>query len=253
MTTGRINQVHTVPSYRRAPPRGPGRERARPQPGLAQGPLELCPHLAGPRPRLLLSPSQSRSERRRRHASSRGAPLGTVRPRIVTRTKACDPSAAASALPLGRPPPAETPPGYAAATARLMPVSTRRRTGARIRTPLAGCLPGPGSAVLRSRRPGRRQRSCRRELCVLTRRGCPILYVPAQRTPAKMEALLPSRFWEGRREASSPPKMAGEERGLLLPSQSPERVAARGRVDPRRLHARTFSLGDKDPCASPDK
>ena len=36
----------------------------------------------------------------------RGAPLGTVRPRTVTRTKACDPSAAASALPLGRPPPA---------------------------------------------------------------------------------------------------------------------------------------------------
>ena len=92
------------------------------------------------------------------------------------------------------------------------PVSTRRRTGARIRTPLAGSPPGPGSAVSRSRRPGRHQRPCRRELCVLTRRGCPILYVPAQRAPAKTEALLPSRFREGRREASSPPKMGGEER-----------------------------------------
>ena len=71
-----------------------------PTPGLRR------PRLAGPRPRLLLSPSRSRSERRRRHASSCGAPLGTVRPRTVTRTKACDPSAAASALPLGRPPPA---------------------------------------------------------------------------------------------------------------------------------------------------
>ena len=39
----------------------------------------------------------------------------------VTRTKACDPSATASALPLGRPPPAETPPGYAAATDPLTP------------------------------------------------------------------------------------------------------------------------------------
>ena len=71
-----------------------------PTPGLRR------PCLAGLRPRLLLLPSRSRSERRRRHASSRGAPLGTVRPRTVTRTKACDPLAAASALPLGRPPPA---------------------------------------------------------------------------------------------------------------------------------------------------
>ena len=47
----------------------------------------------------------TRSERRRLHASSRGAPLGTVRLRTATRTKACDPSATASALPLGRPPP----------------------------------------------------------------------------------------------------------------------------------------------------
>ena len=111
-----------------------------PTPGLRR------PRLAGPRPRLLLSPSRSRSERRRRHASSRGAPLGTVRPRTVTRTKACDPSAAASALPLGRPPPREK---HLPVTRRPTlasrpgPVSTRRRTGARIRTPLAGRPPGP--------------------------------------------------------------------------------------------------------------
>ena len=47
----------------------------------------------------------TRLERRRLHASSRGAPLGTVRLRTATRTKACDPSATASALPLRRPPP----------------------------------------------------------------------------------------------------------------------------------------------------
>ena len=67
----------------------------------------------------------------------RGAPLGTVRLRTATRMKACDPSATASALPLGRPPPRKD-------TSRLRgghrsphdgPVSTRRRTGARIRTP----------------------------------------------------------------------------------------------------------------------
>ena len=64
----------------------------------------------------------TRSERRRLHASSRGAPLGTVRLRTATWTKACDPSATASALPLGRlPTRGKTPPGYAAATARLTP------------------------------------------------------------------------------------------------------------------------------------
>ena len=63
----------------------------------------------------------TRSERRRLHASSHGAPLGTVRLRTATLTKACDPSATASALPLGRPPLQKTPPGYAAATARHTP------------------------------------------------------------------------------------------------------------------------------------
>ena len=60
------------------------------------------PRLAGPRPRLLLvhtfgAPAPPRVKPWR--------PLGTVRLRTATRTKACDPSATASALPLGRPPP----------------------------------------------------------------------------------------------------------------------------------------------------
>ena len=47
----------------------------------------------------------TRSERRRLHASSCGGPFGTVRLRTATRMKACDPSATASALLLGQPPP----------------------------------------------------------------------------------------------------------------------------------------------------
>ena len=109
-----------------------------------------------------------------------------------------------AALQVTRRPPLASRPG---------PVSTRRRTGARIRTPHG--RPGLGSVGVRSWCPGRRQRPCHRALCVLTRRGCPILYVPAQCAPAKTEALLPSRFREGG-ETSSPPKMGGEERGLLL-------------------------------------
>ena len=87
--------------------------------------------------------------------------------------------------------------------------------------PTAGRRPGLGSVGVRSWRPGRRQRPCHRALCVLTRRGCPILYVPAQCAPAKTEALLRARrssppvFGRGG-ETSSPPKMGGEERGLLL-------------------------------------
>ena len=94
MTTGRINQVCTVGGAcaRRAPSAG---VRAGGEPPRASS--------AGtwPRPRRLRAlANQPRSRSERRHASSRGAPLGTVRPRTVTWTKACDPSATASALPL---------------------------------------------------------------------------------------------------------------------------------------------------------
>ena len=47
---------------------------------------------------------------------------------------------------------------------------------------------------------------------MLTRRGCPILYVPAQRAPAKTEALIPSRDPAPARMA----QRAGVERGGIL-------------------------------------
>ena len=96
----------------------------------------------------------------------------------------------------------KAPPGYAAATARLTPRARLDATAHRRQDTDAP-------------RPGRRQRPCHRALCVLTRRGCPILYDPAQCAPAKTEALLPSRFREGRRDLL-PSQMGGEERGLLL-------------------------------------
>ena len=151
----------------------------------------------------------TRSERRRLHASSRGAPLGTVRLRTATRTKACDPSATASALPLGRPPPWKDTSRLRGGHRSPHAPGPSRRDGAPApgyRRPTAGRRPGLGSVGVRSWRPGRRQRPCHRALCVLTRRGCPILYVLAQCAPAKTEALLPSRFREGRRD--------------LLPSQN---------------------------------
>ena len=82
----------------------------------------------------------------------------------------------------------KTPPGYAAATARLTP---RARLDATAHRRQDTDAPRPAAG---------RQRPCHRALCVLTRRGCPILYVPAQCAPAKTEALLPSRFREGRRD-----------------------------------------------------
>ena len=151
----------------------------------------------------------TRSERRRLHASSRGAPLGTVRLRTATRTKACDPSATASALPLGRPPPRKDTSRLRGGHRSPHAPGPSRRDGAPAPgygRPTAGRRPGLGSVGVRSWHPGRRQRPCHRALCVLTRRGCPILYVPAQCAPAKTEALLPSRFREGRRD--------------LLPSQN---------------------------------
>ena len=169
------------------------------------------------------------SERQRLNASSRGAPLGTVRLRTVTRTKACDPSATASALPLGRPPPRKD-------TSRLrsghfLPHAPgpSRRDGAPAPgygRPTAGRRPGLSSVGVRSWRPGRRRGPCHRVLCVLTRRGCPILYVPAQCAPAKTEALLPSCFWEGRRDL---PKWEGRSVGRAGRRAAPAPGVATGR------------------------
>ena len=50
---------------------------------------------------------------------------------------------------------------------------------------------------------GRQPRTpCRDALCMPTRRGCPILYVPAQRVPAKTEAQLPPLFSGAQRRSS---------------------------------------------------
>ena len=201
----------------------------------------------------------TRSERRRLHASSRGAPLGTVRLRTATRTKACDPSATASALPLGRPPPRKD-------TSRLRgghrsphaPGPSRRDSAPApgYGRPTAGRRPGLGSVGVRSWRPGRRQRPCHRALCVLTPRGCPILYVPAQCAPAKTEALLPSRFREGRR--SLLPKWEGRREASASSSSSPP-VFGRGGASgaqaggprPRpgsRLSAAHLRTGGEEEC-----
>ena len=185
----------------------------------------------------------TRSERRLLHASSRGAPLGTVRLRTATRTKACDPSATASALPLGRPPPRKDTSMLRGGHCSPHAPGPSRRDGAPAPgygRPTAGRRPGLGSVGVRSWRPGRPQRPCHHALCVLTRRGCPILYVPAQCAPAKTEALLPSRFREGRRdllpsqngrggERPPPPPLpfsGGEERRARRPAG---RARARGR------------------------
>ena len=107
--------------------------------------------------------------------------LGTVRLRTATRTKAYDPSATDSVLPLGWPPPRKD-------TSRLRGLTPRARLDATAQRRQNTDAP---------RCPGHRQRHCHCALCVLTRRGCPILYVLAQWAPAKTEALLPSRFREG--------------------------------------------------------
>ena len=125
----------------------------------------------------------TRSERRRIHASGRGAPLGTVRLGTATRTKACDPSATASTLPLGQPTPQKDTSRLRGGHRSPHAPGPPRRDGAPApgyRRPTASRRPGLGSVGVRSWRPGRHQRPCHRALCVLTRRGCPILYVPAQ-------------------------------------------------------------------------
>ena len=118
-------------------PGGFGHQGASPHASEERASGRACAVLAWP-DRVPASFWFTRSERRRLHASSRGAPLSTVRLRTATRTKACDPSATASALPLGQPTPQKD-------TSRLRgghrsphipwPVSTRRHTGARIRKP----------------------------------------------------------------------------------------------------------------------
>ena len=219
-----------LPAPRRSVPQaGPGAELPMRGGPLARQP-PACAVLAWP-DGVPASFWFTRSERRRLHASSRGAPLGTVRLRTATRTKACDPSATASAPPPGRPPLRKD-------TSRLRGFhrsphapGPSRRDGAPAPgygRPTAGRRPGLGSVGVRSWRPGRRQRPCHRALCVLTRRGCPILYVPAQCAPAKTEALLPSHFWEGRRDLLPSQKREGRSVGRAGRRAAPGVATGRG-------------------------
>ena len=150
-----------------------------PAPGLCH------PRLAGPRPRLLLvhsfgAPATPCVKPWRAPRYCQAAYCDSdegVRP--VGHSQRASPGTAAQQ---------KTPPGYAAATARLTPRAGLDATAHRRQDTDAGQGLAPSA--------------CGAGPCVLTRRGCPILYVPAQCAPAKTEALLP--------------KMGGEERGLLL-------------------------------------
>ena len=198
-------------------------------PSGARSPAPACAVLAWP-DRVPASFWFTRSERRRLHASSRGMPLGTVRLRTATRTKACDPSATASALPLGWPPPRKDTSMLRGGHRSPHAPGPSRRDGAPAPgygRPTAGRRPGLGSVGVRSWRPGRRQRPCHRALCVLTRRGCPILYVPAQYAPAKTEALPFSGGEE--RQARRP---AGRAQGRDWARHTCEREGRRNAPEP---------------------
>ena len=233
------------PSEERASGRAGGRaaHAGWPPRALAHQP-PACAVLAWP-DRVPASFWLTRSERRRLHASSRGAPLGTVRLRTATRTKACDLSATASALPPRRPPPRKDTSRLRGGHRSPHAPGPSRRDGAPAPgygRPTARRRPGLGSIGVRSWRPGRRQRPCHRALCVLTRRGCPILYVPAQCAPAKTEALLPSRFREGRRDLLPSQNGRGGERPPPPPlpfSGGEERRARRPRAGARPRRARS--------------
>ena len=111
--------------------------------------------------------------------------------------------------------------------------------------------PRPAAVGVRSWRPGRRQRPCHRALCVLTRRGCPILYVPAQCAPAKTEALLPSRFREGTRDLLPSQNGRGGARPPPppLPFSGGEERRARPRPRPgSRLSAAHLPTGGEEEC-----
>ena len=159
-TPGRV-----YPAPRRSVPQaGPG----------AELPMRGGPHgrsFASPRP----APPSASARSRRLQTPGRASPrLGG--PRL--RTKACNPSATASALPLGRPSPRKDTSRLRGGHRSPHAPGPSRRDGAPAPgygRPTAGRRPGLGSVGVRSWRPGRRQRPCHRALCVLTRRGCPII------------------------------------------------------------------------------
>ena len=166
----------------------------------------------------------TRSERRRLHASSHGAPLGTVRLTYCDSDEGVRPVGHSQRASLGRPPPRKDTSRLRGGHRSPHAPGPSRHDGTPAPgygRPTAGRRPGLGSVGVRSWRPGRRQRPCHR---ALTRRGCPILYVPAQCAPAKTEALLPSRFREGR--GPPLPFSGGEERPPPLPKWEGRREAS---------------------------
>ena len=150
------------------------------------------------------------------HVWSAGASMrqAVARPRLGRRRATLRPQPAC--FPWDSRPRGKTPPGYAAATARLTPRARldatahwRQDTDAPRPAASQGLAPsvcGAGALAAAMR--------CHHALCVLTRRGCPILYVPAQCVPVKTEALLPSHFGRGGERPPPPPLpfSGGEER-----------------------------------------
>ena len=206
----------------------------------------------------------TRSERRRLHASSHGAPLGTVRLRTATLTKACDPSATASALPLGRPPLQKTPPGYAAATARLTPrarldATTHRRqdTDAHGRPPARAWLrrraelaPWPPPEALPPCALRADPTRLPHTICSGTMRACENGGPPPLPFSGGEERPPPLPKWEGRREASSSsPPVFGRGGALGAEASGPRPVRPRpaGRAQ-SRLGAAHLRTGGEEEC-----
>ena len=243
-----------LPTPRRSAPRaGLGAELP-----MQGGPLGRL--LASPRP-APSSPGRTASPPPGSHVRSAGASMlqAVARPLVLSgcvlrlgrRSATRRPQPAR--FPWDGRPRGKTPPGYAAATARLGPRARLYATAPGYGRAMAGRRPGLGSVGVRSWRPGRRQRPCHRALCVLTRRGCPILYVPAQCAPAKTEALLPSQKralhfgrdgTPGRRRAADTlagggparrsPSAAGRDRRNLKLARRTGRGPAAASATPRR-------------------
>ena len=204
----------------------------------------------------------TRSERRRLHASSHGAPLGTVRLRTATLTKACDPSATASALPLGRPPLQKTPPGYTAATSRLTPRARLDATAHRRQDTDAHGRP-PARAWLRRRAelapwpPPEALPPCAlradptrlpHTICSGTMRACENGGPPPLPFSGGEERPPPLPKWEGRTEASSSsPPVFGREGALGAQAGGPRPGVTTGRPG-SRLGAAHLRTGGEEEC-----
>ena len=156
-----------LPAPRRSVPQaGPGAEL--PMRGGPRGRSLASPRPAPSSPGRTVSPPPSGSHVRSAGASTRQA---VARPSVLSgcvlrlRRRRATRRPQPARFPWDGRPRGKTPPGYAAATARLTPrarldAMAHRRQDTDAQWPAAG---------VRSWRPGRRQRPCHRALCVLTR------------------------------------------------------------------------------------